>query len=104
MTDAGLARGWTKDYALILETVPGESPEDGWIAKIDGTTPEPRDPGSPLLPLLARASRMLTRRQAQVLVLRLRYGLTFPEIGEALGCSKQAAHLYFTNSLAKLSR
>ena len=46
----------------------------------------------------------LTRSQLRAYLLRVRDIRTFAEIGEALGCSRQAAHSHYSKALRRLTK
>ena len=77
----------------------------------ENTLPDPE--GGSILDLLINDERTaayqqaleeLTPRQREVVVLRLEFGMTFPEIGKEMGSSQDAARTTTSRALAALAR
>lgn len=86
---------------FVLDKHLAYNPEDEWIAKIDGDVSEEQDLSWGYHDLI---EDHLEGREARIVDMHLGDGLSFSEIGNDYGVSKQRAHYIYKRACDKIRR
>jgi len=88
-------------FKYVLDKHLSYNPEDEWIARIDGDFEEEPEPEWTYHDFI---DEMLDKKEARIVDMHLGDGLSFTEIGNDYGVSKQRAHFIYKRACKKIRR